>query len=439
MLAALYLRFFESIPAKIAFRLPHMRLLALLLIPALAIAEDWPEFRGPQHQGQSSAIGLPTEWNANFNKNVVWKAALPGIGWSSPVAVGDKIYLTTAVTTSGEEKPVADRSLRALCVSATDGKVLWDKEVFPQTAATAPNIHKKNSHASPTPIFENERLYVHFGHQGTACLNAADGTPVWTTREFAYKPVHGNGGSPVIEGDLLIFNADAEVDPAVIALDKATGKQRWKFTRVSDAKRKFSFSTPLVIDVNGQRQLITPGSGVVNALDPVTGTEIWKVRYDQGYSVVPRPVFAHGMVFIATGYDKPTVIAIRVDGTGDVTDTHVAWKLEKYAPHNPSMVVVGDELYLVADNGLLSCLDAKTGTAHYQERCTGPISASILHADGKLYLQDEKGLGIIVKPGKSFTIIAQNDLAERSLASYGVIGDDLLIRTEKSLWRVGSK
>jgi outer membrane protein assembly factor BamB len=353
------------------------------------------------------------------------------------IARGHRVYLTSAVAGGGEEKPVVDRSLRALCVSATDGKVIWDKEVFAQIAATAPNIHKKNSHASPTAIFENDRLFVHFGHQGTACLNAIDGSTVWSTRDFAYKPVHGAGGSPVIEGDLLIFNADAESDPAVIALDKASGKQRWKFARVSDAKRKFSFSTPLVIEVNGKRQLISAGSGVVNALDPVSGAEVWKARYDQGYSVVPRPVYAHGMVFIATGYDKPTVIAVRVAGTGDVTDTHVAWKLEKYAPHNPSMVVVGDELYLVADNGILSCLDAKTGAAHYQERCTGPISASILSADGKLYLQDEKGLGVVVKPGKTFTVLAKNDLAERSLASYGVVGADLLIRTEQHLWRVG--
>lgn len=416
-----------------------MRLLFLLLVPSFVIAQDWPEFRGPDKQGHAAAIGLPTEWSPNFNKNIRWKSPLPGIGWSSPVVIGERIYLTSAVPVGGEEKAVVDRSLRALCVSAVDGKVIWDKEIFAQTAATAPNIHKKNSHASPTAIFENDRLFVHYGHQGTACLNALDGSIVWSTRDFAYKPVHGNGGSPVIEGDLLIYNADAESEPVVIALDKTTGKQRWKFARVSDAKRKFSFSTPLVIDVNGQRQLITPGSGVVNALDPVTGAEIWKVRYDQGYSVVPRPVFAHGMVFIATGYDKPTVIAIRADGRGDVTDTHVAWKLDKYAPHNPSMVVVGDELYLVADNGILSCLDTKTGTAHYQERCTGPISASILSADGKLYLQDEKGLGVVVKPGKTFTVLAKNDLAERSLASYAVVGKDLLIRTERNLWRVGTK
>ncbi|MBV6500956.1 MAG: Outer membrane protein assembly factor BamB [Prosthecobacter sp.] len=412
---------------------------ALLLSLSASLAQDWTEFRGSDKQGRSPATGLPTEWNPNLNRNIVWKTSLAGVGWSSPVVVGDRIYLTSAVPVGGDEKPVIDRSLRALCVSATDGKTLWDKEVFPQSAASAPNIHRKNSHASPTPVYENGRLYVHFGHQGSACLNAEDGTTVWSTRDFAYKPVHGNGGSPVVEGDLFIYNADADSDPAVIALDKNTGKLRWKFSRISDAKKKFSFCTPLVIEVNGRRQLITPGSGVVNALDPVTGTEIWKARYDQGYSVVPRPVFAHGMIFISTGYDKPVVLAIRADGSGDVTDTHIAWKLDKFAPHNPSMVVVGDELYLVADNGVLSCVDAKTGTVHYQERCTGPISASILYADGRLYLQDEKGLGVVVKSGKTFQVLARNDMTERSLASYAIVGDDLLIRTEKSLWRVGGK
>ena len=153
-------------------------ILPLLLTSITALAQDWPEFRGPDKQGNSTATGLPTDWNPNLNKNIVWKAALPGVGWSSPVVVGDRIYVTSAVPVGGEEKPVVDRSLRALCVSATDGKVIWDKEVFPQIAATAPNIHKKNSHASPTAIFEADKLYVHFGHQGTACLNAADGSIV---------------------------------------------------------------------------------------------------------------------------------------------------------------------------------------------------------------------------------------------------------------------
>lgn len=415
---------------------------ALILDLFLIHAADWPEFRGSDGQGHALDVaGLPSEWNPNVNRNIVWKAALPGVGWSSPVVVGDRIYLTSAVPVGGQEQAVVDRSLRAICVSATDGKVIWDKEVFPQAAATAPNIHRKNSHASPTPIFEDGKLYVHFGHQGTACLKAEDGSPVWTNRDLSYAPVHGNGGSPVLVGDLLIYSSDGQADPVVIALEKATGKLRWKFDRVSEAKKKFSFCTPLVIEVGGKKQVITPGSGVVNALDPVTGTEIWKVRYGEGYSVVPRPVFAHGMIFLSTGYDKPTVLAIKVDAQskGDVTDTHVAWTLDKFAPHNPSMVVAGDELYAVADNGVLSCVDAKTGAVHYQERCTGPISASILSADGKLYLQDEKGQGVVVKAGKTFEVLARNDLAEKSLASYAVVGKDLIIRTEGHLWRVGSR
>ena len=407
------------------------------LLP-LALAEDWPEFRGPGAQGHSSATGLPVKWSAT--ENVLWRSELPGVGWSSPVVIGDRIYLTTAVVTSGEDVPTADRSLRALAVSAADGKIIWSTEVSSVKGAEAPRIHRKNSHASPTAVFEAGRLYVHFGHQGTACLNADDGKPVWSTREFAYQPVHGSGSSPVIVDDLLIFSADAAENPGVIALDKATGKLRWRFNRVSDAKKAFSFCTPLLIEAGGARQLITPGSGVVNALDPKTGTEIWRAMYDQGYSVVPRPVFAHGLVFLSTGYDKPVAIAVRADGKGDVTATHVVWQSSKFAPHNPSMLVVGDLLYMVADNGVLSCLDAKTAAVHYQERCTGPISASLTHADGHLYLVDEAGQGVVVKAGvKTFEVVSRNELKERVLASPAVVGSDLLLRTEKALYRIGKR
>lgn len=408
------------------------RLLATFsLVTFTAFAADWPEFRGTAAQGHSEATNLPLTWSPT--SHIVWKAPVAGIGWSSPVVIGSRIFLTTAIPVSGVEDPKADRSLHALALDAATGKPVWDVEVF---TATSPRAHRKNSHASPTPIYEDGKLYVHFGHLGTACLDATTGKSIWATQEFAYSPVHGAGSSPVLFEDLLIFSADAETDPKVIALDKNTGKQRWAFARQSDAKKKFSFCTPLIIDVNGQKQLITPGSGVVNALNPKDGTEIWRCYYDQGYSVVPRPVYAHGMIFISSGYDKPVLYAIKVDGKGDVTATHIAWTIDKAAPHNPSMAVIGNELYFVADNGILTCADAKTGAVHYSERCTGPISASLLVADGKLYLQDEKGLGVVVKPGKTFQILAQNDLAERSLASYAVIGSDLLIRTEGNLYRI---
>lgn len=405
--------------------------LALLLSTALLTAADWPEFRGPEAQGHSEATNLPLTWSPT--SHIAWKAAVAGIGWSSPVVIGDRIFLTTAIPVGGVEDPKADRSLHTLALDATTGKPVWDVKVF---TATSPRAHRKNSHASPTPIYADGKLYAHFGHLGTACLDAATGKAIWATQEFAYSPVHGNGASPVLFEDLLIFSADAETDPKVIALDKNTGKQRWAFARQSDAKKKFSFCTPLIIDVNGQKQLITPGSGVVNALNPKTGEEIWRCGYDQGYSVVPRPVYAHGMVFVSSSYDKPVLKAIKVDGKGDVTGTHVAWTIDKAVPHNPSMAVIGDELYFVADNGILTCCDAKTGQIHYSERCTGPISSSLLAADGKLYLQDEKGLGVVVKPGKTFQVLAQNDLGERSLASYAVIGSDLLIRTEGNLYRI---
>lgn len=405
--------------------------LSLSLTSATLPAADWPEFRGPDAQGHSDATNLPLTWSPT--SHIAWKTAVAGVGWSSPVVVGDRIFLTSAVSLSGKEEATADRSLRALALDAATGKTVWDVELF---QAKTPRAHRKNSHASPTPVYEDGKLYIHFGHLGTACLNAANGQAAWATQAFAYSPVHGNGSSPVLFEDLLIFSADAETEPKVIALDKTTGQQRWAFARQSDAKKKFSFCTPLIIDVNGQKQLITPGSGVVNALNPTTGEEIWRCYYDQGYSVVPRPVYAHGMIFLSSGYDKSVLYAIKVDGKGDVTTTHIAWKIEKAAPHNPSMAVIGDELYFVADNGILSCVDAKSGQVHYSERCTGPISASLLAADGKLYLQDEKGLGVVVKPGKQFQILAQNDLAERSLASYAVIGSDLLIRTEGNLYRI---
>ena len=405
--------------------------LSLSLTSATLPAADWPEFRGPDAQGHSDATNLPLTWSPT--SHIAWKTAVAGVGWSSPVVVGDRIFLTSAVSLSGKEEATADRSLRALALDATTGKTVWDVELF---QAKTPRAHRKNSHASPTPVYEDGKLYIHFGHLGTACLNAANGQAAWATQAFAYSPVHGNGSSPVLFEDLLIFSADAEKDPKVIAIDKATGKQRWAFARQSDAKKKFSFCTPLIIDVNGHKQLISPGSGVVNSLNPKTGEEIWRCYYGEGYSVVPRPVYAHGMVFVSSSYDKPVLHAIKVDGKGDVTETHVAWTIDKAVPHNPSMAVIGDELYFVADNGILTCADAKTGQIHYSERCTGPISASLLVADGKLYLQDEKGLGVVVKPGKTFEILAQNDLGERSLASYAVIGSDLLIRTEGNLYRI---
>ncbi|MEW6158351.1 MAG: PQQ-binding-like beta-propeller repeat protein [Verrucomicrobiota bacterium] len=395
--------------------------------------ESWPQFRGPTGQGHSNARQLPLEWSdtGSEQKNIAWKRTIPGQGWSSPVVQGDRIYLTTAVTEGNR------LSLRALSLEARKGELLWNVEVFGHDSGAAPRIHNKNSHASATPIVENERLYVHFGHQGTACLDLS-GKILWQNTELNYSPVHGNGGSPLLTPNLLIFSCDGASDPFIAALDRNHGRVRWKTPRRTDATRTFSFSTPLLITVNGRSQVLSPGSNALGAYDPETGEEIWRVRYD-GYSVVPRPVFGHGLVFFSTGFDRPIVMAVRPDGKGDVTETHVAWKLSRGAPNTPSLLLVGDELYMVSDGGISSCVDAKTGDVHWQERVEGGYSASPVYANGRIYLQNERGLGTVLNPGKTFEKLATNPLPERSLASYAVIDGAFIIRTEQHLYCIRSK
>lgn len=396
----------------------------------LAIAADWPQFRGAAGNGHAATKNLPSTWDEKTN--VVWKTAIPGKGWSSPSLYQGHLYLTTAVADEGE-KP--EQSLRTLCVDAADGKILWNVEVFRQPADTA-KIHSKNSYASPTPLVESGLVYVHFGHEGTACLDLT-GKMVWKDHTHVYQPVHGNGGSPVLFAGLLIFSCDGAEDPFVLALDAKTGKEKWRFSRSSNSKNKFAFSTPTIIDLDGAKQLITAGAGVVNALDPRTGEEIWQVRYGDGYSVIPKPILAHGLLFVATGYNTPTVMAIRPQGaSGDSTDTHVIWTVKKAAPHTPSLLLVGDELYMVSDKGIASCVDAKTGSEHWNERIGGGYSSSPLFADGKIYIQSEEGPAIVLKPGKTFDKIADAGFKERTLASYAVSENALFIRTEGNLYRV---
>jgi outer membrane protein assembly factor BamB len=403
------------------------------LVGSPARAENWPEFRGPTGQGLATKA-LPTEWNAT--KNVVWKQPLPGLGWSSPIVWEGKVYLTASVPVAGSDN--GDQSLTALCLDAKTGKLLWEKEVFRQDGKKAPRIHEKNSHASPTPLTDGQRLYVHFGHQGTAALDL-NGKVLWEQTGLRYEPVHGNGGAPVLVGDLLVFSSDGFDQQFVAALDRTTGKQVWKTDRDSDSFKKFSFGTPLVIAVKGKQQIVSPGAGAVCAYDPANGKEIWRVNYGDGYSVVPRPVFGLGLVFLSTGYDTPEFLAIRADGQGDVTKSHVAWSLKKGAPLTPSPLLVGDELYLVSDQGIASCLDARTGKVHWQERIGGAHSTSPLHADGKVYCQSEEGVGTILKAGKKFEVLARNSLGERTLASYAAVDGVLFIRTEKHLYRIESR
>lgn len=402
---------------------------SVMLIGVTSRAADWPQFRGPTGDGVSTAKSVPVEWSAT--EHVAWKQAVPGVGWSSPVLVGGKVYLTTAVGKDGE--PI---SLRVLCLDANDGHTLWDTEVFRPEAAPAKEMHSKNSLASPTPIVAGDRVFVHFGHLGTAALDL-DGNVVWRQTSLAYHPRHGNGGSPVLVGDELVFSCDGMENPFVAALDCRTGDVRWKVDRPTNAVKKFSFSTPAAIDVDGQTQVISPGSGFVGAYDPRDGREIWRVRYGEGYSVVPRPVFANGLLFLSSGYDRAVLYAINPQGAqGDATDANVAWTAEKGAPLTPSVVAVGEEVYYISDNGVATCADAKSGKVHWTKRLGGNYSASPVVADGRIYFLSEDGTTTVVRAAKEFESIAKNELGERALASPAVDDGAIYLRTEGALWKV---
>jgi outer membrane protein assembly factor BamB len=404
--------------------------LAMATASALSAGDDWPQFRGPGGQGHADGDALPLEWSSR--KNVAWRAPVPGKGWASPIIHAGRVYLSTAVEGGGASR--GDISLRLLALDAASGKGVWDVELFRRGASKAGPVHKKNSHASPTPLADGESIYVHYGANGTAAVGA-DGKVRWRNEELVYQPVHGCGGSPALVGELLIVSCDGAADPFVAALERRSGAIRWRTPRPRSSGKLFAFSTPLAIEVAGKTQVLSAGANWLVSYEPESGREIWRVGYD-GYSVVPRPVFAHGLVFISTGYDSPTLLAVRPDGAGDVTGSHVAWSTSSQVSHNPSFIAAGDELYLVSDGGVATCFDARSGRRHWRERLGGNFSASPVLAGGKLYFLSEEGECTVLAAGKSFRRLARNEIGERTLASPAVAAGAIFIRGAEHLFRI---
>ena len=393
--------------------------------PLRISAEDWPQFRGPGGEGHSAEKDLPLQWSES--QNILWKTPVAGRGWSSPVVSGGRVWLTTAVERQG------NASLRALAYDVLSGREVVNVEVFSVRDAFLKNA--KNSFASPTPIVEGDRVYVHFGSDGTGAVTT-DGKIVWKTR-LPYDSMHGNGGSPTLYRDLLIVSCDGSDDAYVVALDKNTGKVRWKTQRRVPYDQ--SYTTPLVIQVNGRDQVVSIGAFRAASYDPLTGKEIWRVRYGDGFSNVPRPVFSHGLVFIGTGFQEPSMLAVRPTGTGDVTGTHIAYTIERGAPFTPSPIIVGDEFYMVSDIGVASCLDVATGKIHWQQRVPGNYSASPVFADNRIYFLSEEGVATVIAPGKEFRRLAANSLEGTTFASIAVSQGSFFIRSDTHLYRIGKK
>ncbi len=425
----------------------YRRVLALFLLSTMvwraAVAEDWPQFRGPGGNGVSPAVGLPLHWSET--QNVRWKVAIPGRGHSSPVVLGERIWMTTAVNTATKEMGQgADRMqvaeqvvLGAVCLDRASGSLLYHRELF--RLENPEPVHALNSYATPTPVVERERLYCDFGTFGTVCLDAATGEILWQQRLPVEHQV-GPGSSPLLWQDLLLVVRDGCDAQYVAALDKRTGQIVWRTDRpeidVDSGEFKKSFSTPLIIEVEGRPQTIMPGAHWIVAYDPATGKSIWQVRHGTGYSLVPRPVWGHGMVYTTTGGYVPQLWAIRVDGQGDVSDTHVAWKATKQIPLMSSPLLIGRELYIVSDKGIATCLDALTGEVHWRERLGGNYGASPVYADGRIYLFSREGKTTVLKPGTQFTRLAENQIQCAVTATPAPVGKSIFLRTEGHLYRI---
>jgi outer membrane protein assembly factor BamB len=384
--------------------------------------EGWPQFRGPDGQGHARGPAPPLTWSES--KNIAWKVELPGQGWSSPVVQGNQIWLTTGVE---------DRCpLRALCLDVQTGALVHDVKVFSPSQPV--RLHPRNSHATPTPVIDGDRIYVHFGPYGTACLSSSANV-LWRA-EQEYAPNYGPSSSPVIAGDLLIVQCDGSDTSYTVALDKLTGQARWKQSR----RGLNAESTPLLIPTQTGTQLVCNLAGRIIACDAETGRELWSVKQGDNYAQVPRPVVGHGLVFVCGGYFDPVLFAIRPGGHGDVTATHVAWKLRhRSVAQLASPLMVGDEVYMVSTNGIVTCLDARTGKLHWSERLPGEFSASPVHAGARIYLVNEDGVTTVLAPGRTFRKLAVNRLDGKTQASPAVAGGAIFLRTEHHLYCIAGE
>ena len=420
----------------------------LLLVAAFLIScsnhapaiENWPQFRGPNAQGISQATGLPTTWSAT--ENVVWRTPIPGESWSSPIVWGNHIFLTTA-TEDGANCYV-------IAIDRLSGRILWSSRVFTQR----PNQHRHamNSFATPTPVTDGTSVIAVFADGSFVSLDF-NGNINWINRDLDWHSQHGLSASPIIYGDLIIFPVDhSERDPEnrragwhvgwdqgyIMALNKNTGEVVWRTMR---GMSRLAHATPAILEVNGQNQIISPAGDVIQGFDPTTGRLIWTIDAN-GEPCVPTPVFGNGLVFTSPAGGSP-IFAVRPTGTGDVTETHIAWTTRGHSPGMSSFLFI-DPYLIVFPSDRVSVLNAATGELVWQDRLgIGQMNPSPIFADGRIYAISEGGVTAVFElTGNSeqpLERIATNSLnGEMTRATPAVAGNRLLIRTEHYLWSIGN-
>ena len=411
---------------------PIFSILILTAAIPSALLADWPQFRGPDGQGHSKATGIPVEWTDT--KNVKWKKPVPGQGYSSPVISGDQIWVTSAENNG--------KSLHAICLDLATGNLLHNIEVI--TTDDAGPRHRLNGYASPTPVLDEKYVYVHFGPRGTVCLNR-NGKIIWKNTGFKYNVIQGGASSPILHGDLLLLTCDGIDFQFIVALEKETGKVRWKQPRAhleAAAKKrsiaKMSYSTPLIQSINGKNQLVCSGADHVAAYDLGTGRELWWMPYD-GFSIVGRPSYGNSLFYVVGSIrqDHFCVYAVR-PGDGQLKPDEIVWKYSKSVPHVPSPILVGREIYFVHDGGVATCLDALTGQPLWQERLGGNHDASPIEIRNRLYFLNREGKATVLTAGRKFDVLATNQLEGTFKASPAVADGALFLRNESHLYRIES-
>jgi outer membrane protein assembly factor BamB len=418
-------------------------LLALAAALAPVWAENWPGFRGPTGQGHSAEKNLPLQWSAQ--SNIVWKTAITGEGWSSPIVWGDRVFVTSA-TQNGS-------ACRLIAVDRKSGRILWDTPVFTQITRRK---ETKNSWATPTPVTDGQVVCAVFGGGGAAAVDW-DGKVLWTNLEVEFYSRHGLGASPVLHDGLLImpydgsssrFEAADKVTDAerigwqipwdksfIAALDVKTGKRVWTGQR---GLSRIAHITPLIVDIDGAPQLVSGAGDRMQGFNLKTGAQIWSL-YAQGEGVSPSPVAGEGFLFASSGFEKTTLRAVKLAAIqGEVTATHIAWEQKKGCPTLSSPIYVPPRLYAITDGGIVSCYNPKTGDVLWQDRVGGNFSASPVHADGRIYFLSEAGETTVIDTGGQFKILARNPLNERCQASPAISQGNIYVRSDKALYRIGA-
>ncbi|MDC0252072.1 PQQ-binding-like beta-propeller repeat protein [bacterium] len=402
-----------------------LSLFLFLIVAAANADENWPGWRGPRGDGTvRGAPNLPVDFD--ISKDTVWKTKIPGVGHASPVIWEDRIFLVSA-----DEESQA-RSL--MCFDRISGEIKWSKGVL---QSPFEDIHRLNSRASSTPVTDGERIFVSFldGEKMFVAAYDLEGNQLWQQRPGVYSSKHGYCSCPVLWKNMVIVNGDHDGEAYIVALDQKSGETIWKTERPNKLR---SYCTPIIREIDGRTQLILSGSESVASYDPENGTQHW-VLDGPTEQFVASLVYNEdlNLLFMTCGFPQKHMLAIRPDGSGNVTKTHVVWRDTAGASYVPSPIAIGEYFLVVADNGVASCFVAGTGERYWRERLPGGHSASIIAANGLAYFISDEGIVSVLKPGPEFKVIAQSEVGENVYASPAVYGDQFFIRGEEHLFCIG--